>query len=114
MAIEKDFIHFTVYYAGEKHELKTYRYEYRNLMVLLYDKIYIEDFGECKGMGRCGTCAIKVTGLPHSVQTLERNEERTLFKMGIQGGDVRLACKLLVDEHLANIVVEILGAESVE
>jgi ferredoxin, 2Fe-2S len=114
MAIEKELIHFTVYYGGEKHELKTYRYEYRNLMVLLYDKIYIDDFGECKGTGRCGTCAVKIIGLPEAIQSLERNEERTLSKMGIQGGDVRLACQILVDENLNNISVEIIGGESVE
>jgi 2Fe-2S ferredoxin len=56
-------IHFIAYHEGEKYELQTYAYEYRNLMALLFDKIYIEDFGECKGMGRCGTCAVKIVGL---------------------------------------------------
>lgn len=114
MAIEKSFIHFTVYYAGEKHDLKTYPYEYRNLMVLLYDKIYIEDFGECKGMGRCGTCVVKITGLPEAVNILERNEERTLFKTGITTDNIRLACQILVDENLENVTIEIIGGESVE
>ncbi len=114
MTIEKSFIYFIVYYRGEKHELKTYAYEYRNLMVLLSDKMYIEDFGGCKGTGRCGTCAVKIEGLSAAVNTLDRNEERTLFKMGIHGGDVRLACQILVDEHLDNITVEIKGGELVE
>ncbi|MEJ7736946.1 MAG: 2Fe-2S iron-sulfur cluster-binding protein [Chitinophagaceae bacterium] len=114
MVINKIVIHFTAYYEGEKYELQTYEGEYRNLMVLLYDKIYIEDFGECKGMGRCGTCAVKVEGLPEAVNALERNEERTLYKMGIQGGDIRLACQILVDETLENVIVKIIGGESVE
>jgi 2Fe-2S ferredoxin len=83
-------------------------------MVLLYDKIYIEDFGDCKGMGRCGTCAVKVEGLPLSVNTLDRNEESTLSKMGIHGGSVRLSCQVLIDENLENVTVEIIGGESVE
>jgi len=114
MVINRTAIHFTAYYEGEKHELQTYEGEYRNLMVLLYDKIYIEDFGDCKGMGRCGTCAVKVEGLPAAVNTFDRNEERTLSKMGIHGGDVRLSCQILVNENLENITVEIIGGESVE
>ena len=114
MAINRTPIHFNAYYEGEKHELQTYTYEYRNLMVLLFDKIYIEDFGECKGMGRCGTCAVKIAGLSATVNTLDRNEERTLAKMGVYGGDVRLACQILVDENLENATIEIIGGESVE
>ena len=114
MAITREAIHFTAYYEGEKHELQTYKGEYRNLMVLLYDKIYIEDFGDCKGMGRCGTCAVRVEGLPESVNKLDRNEESTLSKMGIHGGGVRLSCQVLIDENLENATVEIIGGESVE
>lgn len=107
-------IHFTAVYEGKKYELQTYHGEYRNLMVLLYEKIYIEDFGECKGMGRCGTCVVKVDGLPAAVNALERNEERTLSKMCINESDVRLACQILVDKNLENINVQIIGGESVE
>ncbi|MEJ7626912.1 MAG: ferredoxin [Ferruginibacter sp.] len=114
MAITKTSIHFTTYYEGEKFELQTYKGEYRNLMVLLCDKMYIEDFGECKGMGRCGTCAIKIEGLPAAVNKFDRNEERTLFKMGVQGDDIRLACQVLVDETLENVIVKVIGGESVE
>ena len=112
MAINKTYIYFTARYQGEKYELQTPEGEYRNLMVLLYDIIYIEDFGECKGMGRCGTCIVKVEGLPTAVSTLERNEERTLYKMDRQAGELRLACQILVDENLNNITVEIIGVES--
>jgi len=107
-------IHFTAYYEGERHELQTYTYEYRSLMMLLFDKIYTEDFGECKGMGRCGTCAVKISGVSEAVNTLNRNEEQTLSKMGIHGGNIRLSCQILVDEKLENSTVEIIGGESVE
>ena len=114
MAINRTPIHFTAYYEGERHELQTYTYEYRSLMMLLFDKIYTEDFGECKGMGRCGTCAVKISGVSNAVNTLDRNEQQTLSKMGVHGGDIRLACQILVDEKLENCTVEIMGAESVD
>ena len=114
MVIHRTAIHFTAYHEGEKYELQTYKNEYRNLMMLLFDKIYIEDFGDCKGMGRCGTCIVKVKGLPAAVNTLDRNEESTLNKTGIVGNDIRLACQILVDENLENITVDVIGGESVE
>jgi ferredoxin, 2Fe-2S len=113
MATEKTAIHFTVYYEDQQYEMLTHPYEYRNLMVLLYDKIYIEDFGECKGMGRCGSCAVKVKGLPPAVNQLDRNEETTLSKMNIHHEDIRLSCQILIDENLQNITVEILGLQPV-
>jgi ferredoxin, 2Fe-2S len=108
----KTAIHFTVYYDNEIHQIETYPYEYRNLMVLLYDKMYIEDFGECKGMGRCGTCLVRLKGLPEAIKMLDRNEETTLSKMGFQDDSIRLSCQLLVDEYLQNIRVEIIGPQS--
>ena len=107
-------IYFTAYYEGEKHELQTYTYEYRNLMMLLFDKLYIEDFGECKGMGRCGTCAVKISGLSKVVNTLGRNEEQTLIKIGVRGEEIRLSCQMLVDESLQKSTAKIIGAASVE
>lgn len=114
MATKRTSIQFTACYEGEKYELETYEGEYRNLMALLNDRIYIEDFGECKGIGRCGTCVVKIEGLPAAVNTLQRNEERTLYKTGIQGNHLRLACQIMVDENLENTAVEIIGGESVE
>lgn len=107
MAINRTPIHFTAYYKGEKYGLQTYPYEYRNLMMLLFDKIYIQDFGECKGMGRCGTCAVKISGLTETINSFDRNEERTLSKMGVHAGNARLSCQILVDEELEDITVEI-------
>lgn len=114
MATNRTPIRFTANYEGERHELQTYTYEYRSLMMLLFDKIYIDDFGECKGMGRCGTCVVKISGLSKAANTLDRNEGRTLSKMGVHGGDIRLSCQILVDEKLENSTVEIVGNESVE
>lgn len=102
-------IHLTAVSAGSRYELQTYQGEYRNLMVLLFDKIYTEDFGECRGMGRCGTCVVKVEGLAAEVNAMDRNERGTLSKMAICGADLRLACQILVDENLENATVEVMG-----
>ncbi len=106
-------IEFTAFWEGEEFALETYEREYRNLMTLLNDKIYLEDFGECKGLGRCGTCIVKIEGLPDVANTLDRNEERTLYKAGISQKNFRLACQILIDKSLENVKVEVIGGEIV-
>ncbi len=106
-------IHFTAYYEGEEFTLQTYEREYRSLMALLFDKICIEDFGECKGMGRCGTCIVKIEGLPDGVNSFDRNEERTLYKAGVTQQNFRLACQVLIDKNLEKVKVEVIGGEIV-
>src|SRR3546814_1233069 len=64
-----------VQYEREVHTIQTYEGEYRSLMVLLYDKLFIEDFGECGGMGRCGTCLIKILNSGKRIALLNRNEQ---------------------------------------
>ena len=110
MATNKKPIHFTAYCNGYRYELDTYTYGYRSLMMLLFDNIYTEDFGDCKGMGRCGTCAVKITGSSNAVNTFERNEQQTLLKLGIVNENIRLSCQVVIDEQLENITVEILGS----
>jgi ferredoxin, 2Fe-2S len=106
MVIEKTAIHFKVICDGQEHELVTYPNEYRNLMMLIFDKIYVEGFGECGGMGRCGTCTIEISGLPDHLNEMSRNEEATLHKKDA-GPNLRLACQFLVDENLENTTVNI-------
>jgi len=86
--------------------IQTYTGEYRNLMVLLNEKFYLEDFGECKGMGRCGTCVVKVSGLKGTAISMERNEAATLDKMNIKD-KLRLACQIMINEDIENAVVEV-------
>lgn len=96
-----DDIQITVVYEGEEHQLRTYSGEYRSLMVLIYDKIYIEDFGECRGMGRCGTCLIEVLECSAPLPSLGRNEETTLDKTGNSSAEnIRLACQIMVEKTL--------------
>ncbi len=100
-------IEFTGFYEGQEYCLQTYEHEYRNLMVLLKDKICPEDFGQCGGMGRCGTCLVNVSGLANNPADSYKNEQATLAKMGIQNPATRLSCQVQIDEDLKNVVVEV-------
>ncbi len=85
-----------------------YPNEYRNLMELLNDKLYIEDFGDCRGVGRCGTCAVLV--LPGAVPAgePERNERTTLSRSGMDQPEMRLSCQLLLDATISGLRVELI------
>ncbi len=102
MATQNPDISFTIIDEEEEHFIETYAGEYRNLMALISDKIYIEDFGECKGMGRCGTCVIEIVKTENLIPSQERNEEATLKKTGITEPQYRLACQILINEGLQN------------
>ena len=104
MVIQKCDINFTIVSEEEEYTVETYVGEYRNLMALITDKVYIEDFGECKGMGRCGTCVIEVIKTENTFLSFERNEEATIKKTGITNPNYRLACQILVDEKLKNMI----------
>lgn len=88
--------------------IETYTGEYRNLMELLRDKMYLDSFGECGGMGRCATCTIKVNGLKGNAATKERNEPVTLSKFGYEAADIRLSCQVLISTDLDGSKINIL------
>lgn len=75
-------------------------------MVLVNEKIYVEDFGECKGIGRCGTCLIEIE-TAHPLAPSERNELSTLAKCVVQKPGLRLACQIMIDEGLQGAVVKV-------
>jgi len=102
-------IHLRVVVGDEEYLLETRLGEYRSLMVLLYDRIYIDGFGECRGMGRCGTCRVFIDGDPALITGMDRNEASTLAKAGTEWKGVRLSCQILVDEHLDGRTVTVLG-----
>lgn len=93
-------IQFRINYRGQEHIVKTHLNEYRNLMALLYDKFYFEDFGDCKGIGRCGTCHIKVEDGTSELKGRVANEQTTLNKMEYVSENSRLSCQILVDKKL--------------
>lgn len=101
-------IHVTVMVEGDAYELDTYEGEYRNLMMLIFDKIYTEEFGECKGMGRCGTCMVEILSSNQPLGPMERNEASTIKKITAPSKDIRLACQLLINSDLQDIKIKIL------
>lgn len=108
MSIPDKSITISIFYEGESHLIKTYPFEYRNLMMLIYDKLFLEGFGECLGMGKCGTCLIEIRENPQYVSFFDRNEETTMSRAGITAKHVRLACQILIDEGIDGLKVNIL------
>lgn len=107
MITHKKDIFFTLIYEDEGIQIATYEGEYRNLMTLINEKLYVEDFGECKGTGRCGTCLVEVTGLSTPAAVMERNEKRTLEKCAIKNINLRLSCQLMINDSLQNSTVKV-------
>jgi ferredoxin, 2Fe-2S len=103
--IRENDIEFIVLFGNKKYIIKTYQGEYRNLMQLIADKIFIEDFGECKGMGRCGTCMVTITNWKNREPLNERNEAATLDKAGNDNKNIRLSCQILITENLSDAIV---------
>jgi 2Fe-2S ferredoxin len=98
---------FSLTYLDETITVATYNGEFRNLMVLINEKIFVEDFGECKGIGRCGTCLVEVKGLGASAAVMERNEKATLEKCLVKKPNLRLSCQLMINDALHNSSIKI-------
>lgn len=102
----REIISFELVYEGTRRKIECYHGEYRNLMVLINEKVYVEDFGECKGIGRCGTCLVLVQN-GDALPAKERNEDSTLKKCALQNENLRLSCQLLITAALNGTVVTI-------
>ena len=94
---------------GKEFILDTFPNEYASLMMLIFDKIYPENFGDCKGIGRCGTCHIKILDAPCTLPDQERNEATTLGKMENIDATSRLACQILITDKIDGLRVEVLN-----
>jgi 2Fe-2S ferredoxin len=101
-------IAFIVSFEEEEYRISTYEGEYRSLMHLIYDKIYIEDFGVCKGMGKCGTCLVEVSGLKGLSVLMEEDEISRIRKQETKNENARLACQILISKDLENANVRVL------
>jgi len=106
-------IHFSVNYEEEEFFIRTYINEYENLMQLLREKVFLDIFGECKGIGKCGTCLIKTSGITGRSQIMDRNEPNTLIKMGINHPHIRLSCQILVSSDLHNASIKIIDDDAI-
>ncbi len=101
-------INFTVTENSTKQAIQTYEREYRNLMFLLKDKLFLDEFGECGGMGRCATCIVRIIGLSGNSIAKERNEPILLSKMGYDDDNIRLSCQLFISNDLDGVEIEIM------
>ena len=99
---------FNLVYLDDTLTIKTYEGEFRNLMVLINEKLYVEDFGECKGIGRCGTCLIKAEGSNMETMELDRNEKSTLHKCAVKGENLRLSCQVMINSALHDATITII------
>ena len=108
MSKDRKKIRFTVTESGTIHEIETYIHEYPNLMFLLRDKLFLDDFGECGGVGRCATCIIKLNGVEGNALKKDRNEPATLSKLGYTAENIRLSCQLYITTDLEDSQIEIL------
>ena len=94
--------------AGEESIVKTHTNAYRNLMALLNNHLYLENFGECGGQGRCATCLVKISGSDLLRTPITGKEQSTLEKMQLSGTGIRLACQFLITEALDGCLIEII------
>jgi ferredoxin, 2Fe-2S len=106
MTTHKNDITFILVYFDEEIKVETYEGEFRNLMILINEKIYVEDFGECKGIGRCGTCLVETEGMSGNSE-MERNEKSTLGKCAVKKVNLRLSCQIMINKSLHNSVIKI-------
>lgn len=107
MPSPKNHIVFTILHSGGEYNMQTFRGEYRDLKSLIQDRLYLDGFGECGGMGRCATCMVEICGLKGEAALMKRNEHITLGRLGPGDPDVRLACQIPIDDSLANVVIRI-------
>ncbi len=99
---------FTVLYAGDEYIIHTFSGEYRDLKTLIQDRLYLEDFGQCGGMGRCATCLIEIGGPNGYFSSFRRNEATTINRLSPHLTNVRLSCQIEIDSNLANSQVKVL------
>jgi 2Fe-2S ferredoxin len=105
--MHKNNISIKVLINNREYVLDTYDGEYPNLMMLISDKLYLEDFGECKGIGRCGTCHLFVIDPTEILLTREGNENTTLKKSWNVKDNSRLACQIIINESVNGICVHL-------
>lgn len=75
-------------------------------MVLINEEIYVEDFGECKGIGRCATCLVEIE-TENELSPMERNEKSTLNKCAVKKAGLRLSCQVMINAALQNAIIKV-------
>lgn len=103
---QKD-INITVIINDDQFVLQTYAREYRNVMALIRDNLYPEDFGECGGQGRCCTCLVKVMNKDIELPVPDGNEAATLAKHHVTDPNIRLSCHLMPEKNMNNLILKV-------
>jgi 2Fe-2S ferredoxin len=85
-----------------------YARTYKNLMAFLSAKLELDEMGECKGMGRCGTCQIRIEDANDVVGDYDGNEVNTLKMLDNTDPKIRLSCKIHFNERIDNITISII------
>ena len=93
-------IRFTVLENEEETVVTTHYGSHPNLMFLLKDKLDLDSFGQCGGVGRCATCVVETTEITGNSAIKDRNEPTTLSKMGFDEPNIRLSCQIYITPDL--------------
>jgi len=107
MQREKDITLF-IEYNGNRQTVETFAGEYRNLMVLIKDQLWVDGMGECGGMARCGTCMIELLNAGENLVVTDQKEAAVIKRtIGTQSA-IRLSCQILVDEILNGLQIKVM------
>lgn len=105
-------IMITVECEAKLYHLKTFIFEYRSLMALIFDNIITDDFGDCKGTGRCGTCLVEILNNPEIALQRYGNEVSTIKKLEDVPNDSRLACQIQIDNNINGLQCRVVKPET--
>ncbi len=104
---EKDITLF-IEYNGNRQTVETFAGEYRNLMVLIRDQLWVDGMGECGGMARCGTCLVELLNAGENLVVTDQKEAAVIKRtIGAQSA-IRLSCQILVDETLNGLQIKVM------
>lgn len=107
MDFQKDKISITIQVDEINFQITTYKNEYRSLMQLIKDNTFLEDFGECGGVGRCCTCIITILSDKNKIPMATGIEINSLVKNNLDPLENRLSCQILIDKNHNNLKIKI-------
>ena len=96
-------------YNGNHQTVETFAGEYRNLMVLIKDQLWVDGMGECGGQARCGTCMVELLNAGEDlVIATDTKEAAVIRRMMTTESTIRLSCQILVDETLNGLQIKVI------
>lgn len=76
-------------------------------MHLIKDNSFLEDFGECGGVGRCCTCFVQIISKDVILEPFDGNELNTLKKHSLNLNNSRLSCQIMIEPSIEGLIVKI-------